>query len=373
VEQRAAAAVWDTQDMYVTLREIEAAARLVLTSEAWDFVEGGSGDEWTLRRNRAAFLDWRFRPRVLAGVDPPATTTNFLGRDLAMPLVVAPFGFDGVFHPEGFEAVVHGGREAGTAVIVPAISCRTIEDVAASAPDVPKLFQPIAGGADETFLEQVGRAEAAGYIGLVVTVDTSMPGWRERSMERRWNPDPSLLLANFGGDIAKLGGVLDFSRRTWTWEHLGELCASVSIPWLAKGVLVADDARAAVDAGAAGVFVSNHGGRQLDGAPGTLDALPEIVEAIGADAIVGIDGGIRRGSDVVKALALGADVVAVGRPVVWGLAAAGASGVHRVLDLLRQELVTTMSLCGLESISAISRALVEPSPDAGRHQPCSTS
>ena len=111
-----------------------------------------------------------------------------------------------------------------------------------AAPDVPKLFQPIAGGADETFLEQVGRAEAAGYIGLVVTVDTSMPGWRERSMERRWNPDPSLLLANFGGDIAKLGGVLDFSRRTWTWEHLGELCSSVSIPWLAKGVLVADDA-----------------------------------------------------------------------------------------------------------------------------------
>ena len=352
--------MWDAQSEHVTLREFEAAAGAVLTPEAWDFVQGGSGDEWTLRRNREAFSEWRFRPRALTGTGPPVTSVTFLGYELSMPVLIAPFGFDGVFHPEGWEAVARGGEAAGTGVIVPVISCTTLERVAAAAPTAVKLFQPIASGAEATFLEHISRAEQSGYVGLVVTVDTSMPGWRERSMERRWNPDPSLLLANFGGDARKLAGMLDFSRPTWTWDRLGELCASVSIPWFAKGVLVAEDARAAVDAGAAGVFVSNHGGRQLDGAPGALDALPEVVAEIGSESVVGLDGGIRRGSDIVKAIALGADIVAVGRPAIWGLAAAGAAGVHQVLDLLQRELVTTLSLCGRGSIDAIDPTLVLP-------------
>ena len=356
------AAMFQSEEAFVTIREIRAAAESNIDAPVWNFLEGGAGDEWTLDRNREAYTRWQFRPRSLTGIDPPDTRTTLLGLDLSMPVVVSPFGFDALMHPEGHRAVAEGASRAGTVMTVPMVSSQSLESVRATAPDAVPFFQPIAMGAPEEFVRLGRRASDAGYQTLVVTVDTPVAGWRERSMEDRWNPDPRVVLGNFMDDPARMGAVMDFARRMWTWPELGECCAEVGLPWMPKGVLGAEDARAAIDAGACGVFVSNHGGRQLEGAPATLDVLPDVVAEVRGRGVVGVDGGIRRGSDVVKALALGADFVGVGRPVTWGLGAAGAAGVHRVLELLRNELSTTMSLCGRGTVDAIDRSLVEPTP-----------
>jgi isopentenyl diphosphate isomerase/L-lactate dehydrogenase-like FMN-dependent dehydrogenase len=356
------ASMFRSEEAFVTLREVRAAAEAKLDPAVWNFLEGGSGDEWTRARNEAAFARWQFRPRSLTGIEPPDTATGILGLDLAMPIVVSPFGFDALMHPDGHLAVAEGAARAGTAMTVPLVSSKSLEAVREAEPEAAPLFQPIAMGAPEEFLRLGRRAADAGYTALVVTVDTPVAGWRERTMEDRWDPDPRVILGNFTDDPARIAAVMDFQRRMWTWPVLGELCSQIGLPWLPKGVLGAQDARAALDAGACGVFVSNHGGRQLEGAPASLDVLPEIVAEVGGRGVVGVDGGVRRGSDVVKALALGADFVGVGRPVTWGLGAAGADGVHRVLELLRNELSTTMSLCGRGTVDAIDRTLVEPVP-----------
>jgi isopentenyl diphosphate isomerase/L-lactate dehydrogenase-like FMN-dependent dehydrogenase len=351
---------WAEPDGFATLSEIREAAKALVDAGTWNFVEGGSGDEWTLAENVRAFQRWRFDPRMLTGIDPPDPSTVVLGLDVALPVFTAPFGFDGELHPLGHAAVAEGAADAGTLSIVPLICSRSLEDVAAAAPDAARIFQGLAWGPDDVFVNLGTRARRAGYDALVVTVDTSMPGWRERSMRDRWTPPAHAVLGNFADDPGALAAMMDFDQRMWTWERLGDACARVGLPWLPKGVLSAEDARAALDVGAAGVFVSNHGGRQLEGAPATLDVLPEVVDELGADGTVIIDGGIRRGSDVLKAVALGAHAVAVGRPVAWGLAAGGASGVTRVLDLLRRELVTTMSLCGRRTLADLDRSLVRP-------------
>jgi 4-hydroxymandelate oxidase len=356
------AAMFQSHEAFVTIREIRAAAQAAIDPPVWNFLEGGAGDEWTLDRNRAAYARWQFRPRSLTGIDPPDTRTTVLGLDLSMPVVVSPFGFDGLMHPDGHRAVAAGAARAGTVMTAPVISSQSLETVREAAPDAVPFFQPIAMGAPEEFVWLGRRAKDAGYRALVATVDTPVAGWRERSMEDRWEPQPGNILGNFMDNPARIASIMDFTRRMWTWAELGDCCAEVGLPWLPKGVLGADDARAALDAGASGVFVSNHGGRQLEGAPATLDVLPEIVDAVGGRGVVGIDGGVRRGSDVVKAVALGADFVGLGRPVTWGLGAAGADGVHRVLELIRNELSTTMSLCGRGTVSAIDRTLVEPVP-----------
>lgn len=356
------AALFQSQEAFVTISEVRAAAEDALDPPVWNFLEGGAGDEWTLDRNRAAYERWQFRPRSLTGMDPPDTTTTLLGLDLSMPVVVSPFGFDALIHPDGHRAVAEGAARTGTVMTVPVISSLPLEAVRGAAPDAVPFFQPVAMGAPEEFVRLGRRAKDAGYRALVVTVDTPVPGWRERSMEDRWEPDPRAILGNFMDDPTRLGAIMDFARRMWTWPELGHCCAEIGLPWMPKGILGVDDARAAVEAGACGVFVSNHGGRQLEGAPATLDVLPDIVAAVGDRGVVGVDGGVRRGSDVVKALALGADFVGLGRPVAWGLGAAGADGVHRVLELIRDELVTTMSLCGRGTVPAIDRTLVEPAP-----------
>lgn len=350
---------WGVEDRFVTLREIRIAAEEALDPPTWNFLEGGAGDEWTLRRGEAAFKRWRFRPRMLTGIDPPDTRTNVLGLPLSMPVITSPFGFDTTFHPDGCPAVARAAEMAGTAAVVPMIASCSLEKVAEAAPSAAKLFQVVAWGPAEPFIALSRRAADAGYEVLVVTVDTSVAGWRERSMEDRWSPPTSVVLGNFADDLGSLAGMMNFDQRMWSWDELGERCEAIGLPWVAKGVLTPEDARAAIDVGAAGVFVSNHGGRQLEQAPAPLEVLPAIVDEVAGEAVVVFDGGVRRGSDVAIALALGADVVGIGRPAAWGLAAGGADGVRRVLDLLQRELATTMSLCGRGDVSQLDRTLVE--------------
>jgi 4-hydroxymandelate oxidase len=351
---------WGTEEQFATVNEIKRAAAGLLAEPVWNFLEGGAGDEWTLHRCESAFKRWEFRPRMLTGIDPPQTATEVLGLSLSMPVITSPFGFDTEFHPSGFPAVARGAERCGTATVVPVVCSTSLESVRAAAPTAARLFQVVAWGAEQPFLDVSNRAADAGYEALVVTVDTSVPGWRERSMEDRWSPQPSVVLGNFADDVSGLMSMMDFDQRMWTWDELGERCRRVGLPWIAKGILCAEDARAAVEVGAAGVFVSNHGGRQLAQAPVPLDVLPDVVAEVGDEAVVIVDGGVRRGSDVLVALALGADLVGVGRPAAWGLAAGGEEGVERVLELLRQELVTTMSLCGRSRIADIDRSLVAP-------------
>lgn len=350
--------LWVTAEQWVCLREIQAAARDATPPDVRNFVEGGAGDEWTMGENERAFSRWLFLPRMMTGISPPVTTTTFLGMELSSPTVISPFGFDTLLHADGHRATARAAAASGTLFIVPMACAHSLEEVAEAAPDAPRLFQPVAMGSVDEFVALGKRALAAGYRGLCVTVDTPRAGWRERSMIDRFNPSPAAVMGNFKDNLAAFAAVMDFNRPQWTWAELGDACATVGLPWLAKGILTAEDADAALGVGASGVMVSNHGGRQLDFAPAPLDQLPGIVDAVGGRGVVAIDGGVRRGSDVLKAVALGADVVGMGRPVAWGLAAGGEAGVGRVLHLLREELITTMALAGIATIDAADRALV---------------
>jgi 4-hydroxymandelate oxidase len=281
---------------------------------------------------------------VCTGEATADTRVSLFGVELAVPILVMPFGLDALFDPDGWCAVVQGCAAAGTVGIASSSSSKTLEDVHAAAPEAALGFQVSALGPIGVVERMATRAADAGYRVLCITVDTPRPGWRERTLE---DPDPpsalELASANYGPDdyADRLKGAVG-----WTWETVAGVGNGAGIPWIAKGIVTAADARAAVEHGAAGIVVSNHGGRQLDGAPATLDALPEVVEAVGGRVPVLVDGGIRHGSDVLIALALGATAVGIGRPAAWGLTVGGAAGVARVLDLLRQELELAMILAG---------------------------
>jgi 4-hydroxymandelate oxidase len=336
---------------FATLGELTAAARESLAPEVWDFLESGAGEEQTLRANRLAFERCSFVPRVMTGAAAPATDTTFLGMGLAVPFLTAPFGGDGLFAPEGHLATARANESSGAGMIVPEAGSHSLAEIATAAPELPRLFQLHPIEPAERFLRLAADAAAAGYSGLCVTVDCPVAGWRERNMSNRFAPD----LAHFAGNFEGAGdiGVAEMFTHlmspdspTWTWQRLGEVCAATGLPWMAKGILDPDDARLAVEAGASAVLVSNHGGRQLDGAIASLDALPAIVAAVGDRTEIAFDSGIRRGSDVAKALALGADVVVIGRLAAHALRAAGQAGVERMHELLLAELRTIMMLCG---------------------------
>ena len=336
---------------FATLAELTAEARENLAPEVWDFLESGSGEEQTLRANRLAFERRHFVPRVMSGAAAPATETEFLGMRLAVPFLTAPFGGDGLFAPDGHLATARANAARGAGMIVPEAGSHSLAEIAAAAPALPRLFQLHPIEPAERFLRLAADARAAGYTGLCVTVDCPVAGWRERNMSNRFAPDLAHFAGNFDG-VGDIGVAEMFTHLmrpdspTWTWERLGEVCAETGLPWMAKGILDPDDARLAVDAGAAAVLVSNHGGRQLDGAIASLEALPAIVAVVGDCSEVAFDSGIRWGFDVAKALALGADVVVLGRLAAHALCAAGQAGVERMHELLLAELRTIMMLCG---------------------------
>jgi 4-hydroxymandelate oxidase len=350
--------------MPVNLLEYEAAARVVVPQGLFDFIVGGAEDEVSLRDNRSAFGRWRFLPRVLRGVTAPNTATTVLGQSVALPVLVSPMGLHGLAHPDGEVASAAAAKAAGTIFCLSCAGGCTIEEVATRAGTW--WFQIYLMDDRGLTLELVRRAEAAGAAAIVLTVDVPVRGRREADERNRFALPPGLTMPNLLSRLAP-GEAADYTTLArWdpaiTWTDLDWLAASAHVPIVVKGILAPEDARLAVEHGAKAVQVSNHGGRQLDAAVGALDALPAVVDAIGGTAEIFLDGGVRRGTDVVKALALGARAILIGRPVLYGLAVAGEAGVARIFDLLRQELMTAMVLCGVRDVSEIGRELVAAIP-----------
>ncbi len=320
----------------------------------WGYYEGGSDDEVTVRANQSDFARIRLRPRMLVDVSQCDLSTTVLGTPVSMPILVAPTALHCMAHPEGECATVQGVGAVGTLMTASTVSTRPLEEIAQAARG-PLWFQLYLYDTLKSAAWLVQRAEAAGYKAIVLTVDTPLLGNRER--DRRHNmpiPPPPLFEANYVG-VEKTG-------QQWlplNWETVDWVRSLSSLPVLLKGILTAEDALLALEHGVSGIIVSNHGGRQLDGVLTGIEALPEVVEAVAGRCEVYMDGGIRRGTDVLKALALGARAVLVGRPVLWGLAVNGAQGVQHVLELLRNELELSMKLSGCTKVADIKRELVK--------------
>lgn len=356
--------LYDQEQTFATVDELFAAARDNLDPSTWDFLDGGAGEERTLAANRRAFGRWSYRPRVMSGISAPDTSATFLGVALAYPVLTSPFGAERLFHPDGHLAVARANAASGVASIVPEAGSYALEDVAESAPSAARMLQLHPLGTSENFRAMLARAERAGYTSICLTVDCPTAGWRERNMRNRFNPDPGIITGNYRGagfaPEVLLRAMVDPTAPIWEWGRVAEEMARTPLPFMAKGILTATDARAAVDAGASAVLVSNHGGRQLDGAPAALDQLPEIAAEVGDEVQVALDSGIRRGSDIVTALALGADVVVLGRAAAMALAADGEAGVRRLHTLLREEMVTVMRLLGRGSVADLGPDVVAP-------------
>jgi isopentenyl diphosphate isomerase/L-lactate dehydrogenase-like FMN-dependent dehydrogenase len=343
--------------------DYERIAEQTLEPGAFGYFAGGSDDERTLRDNAEAFTRWRLRPRVLTGVDSADTKTTVLGREISMPVLVAPVAFQRMAHPDGELATARAAATAGTIMVLSTLATSTPADVAAAAPGSPRWFQLYCfkdRGITRGLIEQ---AAAAGFEALVLTVDAPRLGRRERDLQTEFVIPADVTVPSFaaaaGGSVAGTpADMFSLMDGTIGWTDLERLAAEANLPLLVKGVVTAEDARLACEHGAAGIVVSNHGGRQLDGACATLDALPEVVEAAEGRVEVLMDGGIRRGTDVLKAIALGARAVLAGRAVLWGLAADGEQGAARVLELLAQEIELALVLLGCESAQAVTREQV---------------
>jgi 4-hydroxymandelate oxidase len=346
--------------------DYELLAERALDASIFGYIAGGANDEWTLRENVAAFGRWVLRPRVLVDVDAVTTRTTVLGSELAMPVLVAPTGFQQLMHSDGEHAMARATADAGTVFCHSTLSSIRPAELAAAAPDSRRWFQ-LYWSADRGFtqelLEEVG---ASGYDALVLTVDLPQAGRRERDLRTAFEIPADLPLPNISTSFERpvdshtgLGAVVD---RTLTWRDLEWLKGASPLPLVVKGILTHEDAELACAHGAEAIVVSNHGGRQLDGVAASLDALPEVVEAVDGRAEVLLDGGIRRGSDVLKALALGARATLVGRASLYGLAARGEAGVHHVLELLREEVALGLALLGCASPETVTPAHIAPSP-----------
>ena len=352
----------------LNIAEFEVAAKALLTQMAFDYIAGGSGDQVTLAANREAFARWRIIPRVLTGVLDPVISTTVLGQPLNLPVMLAPVGFHRLAHTDGETATARAARDAGTILVSSTASTYSLEEVAPQAGTW--WFQIYVFRDREITRHVVQRAEHAGASALVVTVDTPLVGRREADLRNRFALPDGVTWANFAGsdyafmhDVAEHGSSLaayisSSFESALRWTDVEWLTSITDLPIVLKGILHPADARHAVEHGARSIIVSNHGGRQLDGAIASLDALPGIVEAAGSDVEVLLDGGVRRGTDVIKALALGARAVLIGRPYIWGLAVGGANGVLAVLDLLSAELKLDLALCGVPSVREIDSSLL---------------
>ncbi len=347
---------------FAALREIHAAALRALSSETAVYLESGAGTERTLRANREAFGRWTITPKPMSGVSAPRTDTGILGIPLAVPVLTAPFGGDGLFAPQGQLAVARANAACGTVSIVPEVGTFSYEQVAAAAPAAARIAQlhPY-----ESFGHVARRIREAGYAALCVTVDCPMTGFRVRNAMIRFRPERGVWQGNLTSDGAPSvhtmfrDGISELAP-PWTWDQLAEAAARQDLPWIAKGILTGEAAQAALGAGASAILVSNHGGRQVDPAPASLDALPEVAAAVAGRVPVLLDSGVRTGADVFVALALGASAVVIGRLAAYGLAAAGEAGVRRTIELLAEELRTLMILAGTPDIPSITAATVAP-------------
>ncbi len=371
----------------VNIADLRRLAKRRLPRLVFDYIDGGAEDETTLRDNVRAFRELRFRPRQCIAIPECDLKTTVLGTTFALPFLLAPVGFTRMFYPRGEAVAARAATAAGTGYILSTFSGTTLEDVraAAAGPLWYQLYVPGGRGVAEA---AIARARAAGYSVLVVTIDTPVSGMRERDYRNGVRP---LLASDWRGSLPHLWQFVTHPR--WLIDYLadgaprvfpnvelpdvgpmpcrdvGALLASTVITWkdfrwmrdawsgpiVVKGVHTGDDARCAIDAGADALVVSNHGGRQLDGVPGSLRALPEVVSAANGRVDVLVDGGIRRGSDVVKALCLGARAVLVGRAYAWGLGAAGEAGVTRAIEILQADIDRTLRLLGCPSVGMLGK------------------
>ncbi|MBX6349984.1 MAG: alpha-hydroxy-acid oxidizing protein [Clostridia bacterium] len=359
----------------VSPREWRQAAEAVLDEGAWGYVEGAAGREATAWANRAAFRRWRIVPRMLNDVSRRDLSVDVFGRPWPAPVYLSPVGVQSIVHPDAELAAARAAKALGLAFALSTVSSKPLEEVAAEAGEAPLWFQLYPARDREVTASLLARAEKASYEALVVTVDTTMLGWRERDLRLGYLPFlTGEGLANYLGDpafrarLAKppeedpKAAVAEFLsvyvNPAFTWDDLAFVRERWRRPLLVKGVLHPDDAERAVALGADGVVVSNHGGRQVDGALAALDALPAVAERVGGRAVVLFDGGIRRGADVLKALALGARAVGVGRPYLYAMAVAGEAGVRRLLRNLLADLDLTLGLAGRARIADVDRSLV---------------
>jgi 4-hydroxymandelate oxidase len=346
----------------LSVRDFERLAEERLAPDSLGYIAGGACDEWTLRENVEAFSRLRLRPRVLRGIDRVDAGTTALGLDLGFPLLVAPVAFLRKAHPDGEPAVARAAEATGAGFCLSTMATAAPAEVAGVAPSVARAFQLYVLRDHGLTDELVAAALDAGFRAVLLTVDLPVVGRRERELRGGWTtPEelvPAIVAASARGSWVP--GTLSLDPAL-DWTYLERLCESVDVPVAVKGVLTAEDAVLAAEHGASGVVVSNHGGRQLDGVMASIDALPEVVDAVGDRLEVLVDGGIRRGTDVAKALALGARAVLVGRAPIWGLAAAGEEGARTVLGLLREEFELALALLGCRTPAEITRAHVHES------------
>ncbi|CAM5360139.1 (S)-mandelate dehydrogenase OS=Afipia felis OX=1035 GN=mdlB PE=3 SV=1 [Afipia felis] len=351
----------------VSLSDYEALARARISENAWAYIAGGSADELTMRWNREAFDRIRLEGRVLRDMTGASTQVELLGLTLPYPILMAPVAFQRLVHSDGEIAAALGASAVGATMVVSTLASVTIEEIAraATAPLWFQLYMHHDRGFTRTLVQ---RAETAGYRTLVVTVDAAVSGLRNRQHRAGFRLPEDVTAVNLvgmpkpptpqplgPGESAIFRGLLDAAA---TWRDVAALVASTRLPVLLKGIVGPEDALAALDCGVAGLIVSNHGGRTLDTLPASIDVLPRIADAVGGRVPLLLDGGIRRGTDVLKAMAFGARAVMIGRPCVHGLAVAGATGVAHVLSLLRAEFEMAMALTGCASVAEIGPAAI---------------
>ena len=348
----------------INVADYERLAAEVLDAGPLGYFAGGAGDERTLRDNVAAYERWQLRPQYLVDVSDVDTSTEVMGVDVSMPLLVAPVAIQRMAHDDGEVGMARAAADVGTLMCLSTFATTSPERVSQAAPGAPRWLQLYCFKDQGVTRSLIDEAVASGYRAIAVTVDAPMPGRRERDLRTSFavpqNVNVPAMAAAVGQErpmtIFEAFGLLDPAL---DWKDFERIASDSPLPVLVKGVLTAEDARRAVEHGAEGVIVSNHGGRQLDGVAATIDALPEVVAEVGDEAEVYVDGGIRRGIDVVVALALGARAVLVGRPTLWGLAVGGEDGAKRVLELLREEIELALALCGCRSPAAVTSDRVQ--------------
>ena len=346
----------------VSVHDFEAPARERLHPASWAYYQGGAWDAHTLHANARAFDRFALRPRVLVDVSQPTLETAILGRPAALPFGVAPAALHGLAHPDGELATARAAAAAGAINVVSTVASRSIEAVAAAAPDARRWFQLYVQRDWDLTRSLVERAAASGYAALVLTVDAPVLGYRDDILRLPFDPGEDAYANLPKRDAWRHGGeldeILDMRGVPLTWDTLEEIRAWAPLPLVLKGILTAEDARIAVDHGVDAVWVSNHGGRQLDRSPSGIEVLEEVVDAVEGRAEVYLDGGIRRGPDILVALALGATAVFTARPFLYALASAGEEGVAKALEILREETDRGLAIVGATSPAALTRAHV---------------
>ncbi|HEY1284864.1 MAG TPA: alpha-hydroxy acid oxidase [Solirubrobacterales bacterium] len=354
-------------DELINVADFERVAAEKLDAGTAGYFFGGAGDEWTLRENVSAWRRWQLRPRALAGHGEWSTATELLGTPVTAPILVAPVAYQRLVDEAGEVGMARAAADFGTVMCLSTLATARPDEVASGAPGGHRWFQLYCFRDEHVTEALIEEAVAQGFEAIVITVDAPRAGNRERDLRTGFViPEelgvPSVEAALGSGRAVTIEETFGLMEPALRWENIQKLVSDCSVPILVKGVVTAEDASLAVEHGAAGVIVSNHGGRQLDGCLPGAEALPEVVDAVDGRAAVLVDGGIRRGIDVAIALALGADAVLVGRPALWGLAVGGEEGARRILEILSAELELTLALCGCATPAELNRSHVKRAP-----------